>query len=107
MLADEVTIVRPTTGARNLYGGSTGYSVIGTYPARYVQKATRVRAQTGDRITSEGVAWVKSSIALSTSYMAKVGDQVVAIQAVENFGDEDGHHHSKLMFGWRESRGGR
>ena len=107
LMPDEVTIIRPTTAGRSIYGYSTGYSVLGTFPSRYVQKATRVRDQTGDRIEGEGIEWVRSTIPLTTGYMALKDGKALGIQAVENYGDEEGHHHSKILYGWREARGGR
>ena len=106
LMVDELTILLPSTG-KTAYGAPLTHAVVGTYPARYVEKVTRVRDATGDRLATEATAWVQTPMRLSTSYMARFEDKVHAIQAVENYPDEDGHHHSKIMFGWRENRAGR
>lgn len=103
-MVDELTIVLPST-AKSVYGSSLTHSVVGTYSCRYVEKVTRVRDDQGDRLATESMAWVETPFKLSTGYMARIGTNVHSIQAVENYPDEDGHHHSKVMFGWRESGG--
>lgn len=103
-MVDELTIIRPST-SHSIYGSPLTHAVVGTYPCRYVEKVTRVRDDQGDRIATESIAWVETPFRLSTGYMARFEGTVVSIQGVENYPDEDGHHHSKVMFGWRESGG--
>lgn len=71
-----------------------------TYKARFVIKQQLVRTLQGTEDLANSVAWVNSTSTFSPQDQYTVnGSTVGPLMAVEQYPDEDGKHHVKLMFG--------
>ncbi len=70
------------------------------YRCRFVTKQVLVVNLFGEEQVANTVVWAKSSSTFSVSDKFTIGSSTLGpLIRVEQYNDEDGHHHSKLLFG--------
>jgi len=80
--------------------GTPTYAAASTYTARVVGKQTLVDTFRGTEELTKTIVYVKSSSTFGPSDQITLPDgSTPELLAVEAYPDEDGAHHSKLMFG--------
>lgn len=74
-------------------------STTNSWRCRIVHKPTLVRTDQGTEEMARVVMWVRSTTTFSPYDSITVGGSTIGpVLAVHNITDEDGHHHSKVMF---------
>ena len=101
------TVRVSTRASHNNYGEAAFASSTTSYSARIVEKRGFVRSAAGEDQAYHTVAWIRSTgtasitvtdrITLPTGIGPSTRPPVVG---VERYTDEDGVHHSKVMFGY-------
>jgi|GEM_PF-4667130 len=82
------------------YGTATWSTTTGSYRCRIVEKQSLVHTFDGDEQIARTVAWVYSTSTFGPWDKITLPDaSSPRLLAVEEYGDEDGHHHSRLYFG--------
>ena len=104
LMPDTVKVSTRTT--HNLYGEPSFAATTSSYRARIVASLGYVRNAEGEEVGYDTVAWVRSTgtasitasdrITLPTGAAPSTRPPVVG---VERYPDEDGIHHTKVMFG--------
>lgn len=98
MMPDSV-VVHPYVD-RDAYGDKNYGDVVPIGNARIVYKSFNFRKPDGKEVTAKGMVW------LGTYLVMTVNDKIVLpdstsppLLLVESFPDEDGGHHTKIIFG--------
>lgn len=82
------------------YGTASYSSSTASYRCRVVEKQTLVHTFEGDEQVARTVAWVRSTSTFGPWDKVTLPDGTTPrLLAVEDYPDEDGHHHQKLYFG--------
>jgi hypothetical protein len=82
------------------YGTATWSSSTRSHRCRVVEKQTLVHTFDGDEQVARTVAWVRSTSTFGPWDKITLPDGThPRLLAVEEYPDEQGHHHSRLYFG--------
>lgn len=92
---------------RSLYGVPGAAGTATSYRARVVQAPQWVRDSDGTRLLASAVAWVSSTASVPADGVWTLPDGTTPpVLWVARYPDENGLHHTKIVFGTRAGSGG-
>lgn len=106
LMTQTVVVSTGPTSRANLSGVASFSTSGSTYKARVVHKPEQVRVGADSVVEAKAVAWVASTTAISREHRVTIpsadgsGTESPPVLAVEQYPDEDGRHHHKILFGW-------
>lgn len=100
-MTDSIVVAsRVASTAPSFSGAPTWSTSASTHDARWVRKPTSIRGADGTVIRVSSVAWIASTGTLHPTDRYTLPDgSAPPVVGVESYPDEDGLHHSKVMFG--------